>query len=494
MKSEKETKEKNIHLSEMDIKEKQFATTLDSLIQETLIKLNVAPGIAVACVKNGKTMLSEGYGYTDVEKKEPVTDTTLFYIASTTKSFTGLMAAVLHEKEILPLNTTLESLFPKVPWHDSIYAKNVTTKHLLAHTSNIHNGPLTYALAYNGHYTDKTLNDLVKYAIPREEKGFNVFNYDNTGYNLFTLGLENEKGLQWKELLKKEVFSPLKMNRTTTSLSVIKKNNWQLAQPHAGIIMGDTIVKSKLIKTDKTLQSAGGMFSTAKDLTKWLKANLNPSMYPELKNAIELSHEPIAYNNVKSYRFNTEGAYGLGWYNIEYNNKHILFHPGGYPGYRTLISFSPDLNLGVAIMANGNHLADQLNTLITRFTYDYWDNREEAFNKFNIELNRLLDLKSRVLDQFKMDRESRSKRKWTIDKTINHTGIYKHPYRGQIEVVQKGDSIQLRYGNLISNSEPSSKQNAVRVEFIPFSGENISFIYKNGHPLKLVYREREFVK
>src|ERR1700676_190765 len=59
----------------------------DDFMAKAMTEFKV-PGAAVAIVKDGKIVLSKGYGYRDVARKQPVTGATIFPIASITKSFT----------------------------------------------------------------------------------------------------------------------------------------------------------------------------------------------------------------------------------------------------------------------------------------------------------------------------------------------------------------------------------------------------------------------
>src|SRR3954454_14030963 len=59
----------------------------DAYVTRTMDDWKV-PGAAIVIVKDGKVILSKGYGLRDVQKKLPVTEQTLFPIASITKSFT----------------------------------------------------------------------------------------------------------------------------------------------------------------------------------------------------------------------------------------------------------------------------------------------------------------------------------------------------------------------------------------------------------------------
>ena len=65
---------------------------IDTFI-EALLKCWKVPGMNLAIVKNGKILLTKGYGYADLDTKKPVTDTTLFCIASCTKAFTSTLLA-----------------------------------------------------------------------------------------------------------------------------------------------------------------------------------------------------------------------------------------------------------------------------------------------------------------------------------------------------------------------------------------------------------------
>src|SRR5437867_3351221 len=70
---------------------------LDTFVNKVL-KVWHAPGVAIAVVEKNKVVFTGGFGYRDMEKKLPVTETTLFAIGSCTKAFTASMLGML-EKE-----------------------------------------------------------------------------------------------------------------------------------------------------------------------------------------------------------------------------------------------------------------------------------------------------------------------------------------------------------------------------------------------------------
>lgn len=62
---------------------------LDSFINATMMTYHI-PGVAVSIIKDGEIFFSKGYGWANVGREVPVTDTTSFMLASVSKTVTGL--------------------------------------------------------------------------------------------------------------------------------------------------------------------------------------------------------------------------------------------------------------------------------------------------------------------------------------------------------------------------------------------------------------------
>src|SRR5436190_7415648 len=62
---------------------------------DSVLKLFEVPGISLTIVKDGKVLLAKGYGVKKIGEKIPVTEHTLFSIASNTKAFTAVALAIL---------------------------------------------------------------------------------------------------------------------------------------------------------------------------------------------------------------------------------------------------------------------------------------------------------------------------------------------------------------------------------------------------------------
>ena len=184
------------------------------------------------------------------------------------------MATLLkeHQGEVTD-NTTLCELFPKFKFAE-IEPCKVNVRHLLTHTSGIDNHPLVLATAYTGIHSPTLRQALVENSYPHKTAALNQFEYTNVGYNILSVWFENQFQQSWQQTLHDSVLKPLKMQRTSALMSDVKKNNWRLARA--------TRLKVKTHgsryickKKDNTMQAAGGMISTAQDLSRFLIAQLN---------------------------------------------------------------------------------------------------------------------------------------------------------------------------------------------------------------------------
>jgi CubicO group peptidase (beta-lactamase class C family) len=104
------------------------AALLDGLIETN------APGLAVLVAQNGKILFEKGCGLADRQHRVAVTPQTSFCIGSVTKQFTASAILKLQEQGKLGVDDNLSKYIPDFP-----RGNEVTLRHLLTHTSGLHN-------------------------------------------------------------------------------------------------------------------------------------------------------------------------------------------------------------------------------------------------------------------------------------------------------------------------------------------------------------------
>ena len=122
-----------------------YSGRLDAFI-ESAWALDLSPGMALAVVQGDRVVYSKGFGYADLDTKRRVTPETLFYVASTSKSFTAFAVALLDHRGKLDLDAPLSRLLPDVRLQEPLSAASITMRDLLTHTHGIANsGPVVYS-------------------------------------------------------------------------------------------------------------------------------------------------------------------------------------------------------------------------------------------------------------------------------------------------------------------------------------------------------------
>ena len=87
------------------------------------------------------------------------------------------------------------------------------------------------------------------------------------------------------------------------------------------------------------------------------------------------------------------------------------------------------------------------------------------------------------------DRERRSTREWQLTQPRSaYTGSYSNEDYGTADITIEGDDLRVTIGNLSSVAEPFTRENSIRVEMVPFSGDVIQFVMgADGVPTSFNY-------
>src|SRR5699024_4115919 len=109
---------------------------IDSLVHKSMEAFNV-PGMAVAVLKDGKTIVKKGYGVSSVDTQQPVDTETLFGIASNSKAFTTAALAQLVDEGKIDWDTKVTAVIPEFKLYDSYATAEFTIRDLLTHRSGL---------------------------------------------------------------------------------------------------------------------------------------------------------------------------------------------------------------------------------------------------------------------------------------------------------------------------------------------------------------------
>jgi CubicO group peptidase (beta-lactamase class C family) len=294
------------------------------------------PGVQVAVWVDGDWIWRENFGFEDIEKQKPVSDSTVFRIASVSKSFTSLVFGKLMEEGVLTIDSDIREYLPDFP------EKNYSIKvwQLPSSTSGIR------------HYTssDPRINQLNYASIEASLDRFKEdplifepgtdFHYSSYGWVLLSVLMEKASGLSFFELMER-VWFHLGMNNSSFDLP--NNTNPNLAKSY---VMGKNQKRIPApLENRSFMYAGGGMISNVTDMVKVGMEILNPD-YLESETIDFLTRPVILENGENTY-------YGMGWeVGVNRWGDEVIFHSGSMPGARSHLVIFPKERLVFAYLAN----------------------------------------------------------------------------------------------------------------------------------------------
>lgn len=319
--------------------------SLDATIQQALELVGATPGLAVGILRDGEVIYARGFGVADLESCAPITPETSFYLLSLTKSFTGMLAALLQEEGTLELDQPLTHYLPGLALPAPLNPAQTSLRDLLLHRAGFFNGAINYRSFLPGNLDDEALiHVLERYSNPAPIE----FRYSNMGYVIFATVLRTALGKPWTELLEERLFSPLGMKATTTS--IVEATAGEFAYPY-GLTPAGAFERWP-VKVQAQMHAAGGVASNVVDLLRWVEANLEggridgESLLPA--RVVRQAQAPQIQYDLRYGRYR-RFAYGLGVHNSDLDGELVLHHFGG-PIH---LSFAPERRLGMVLLSAG---------------------------------------------------------------------------------------------------------------------------------------------
>ena len=468
--------------AQLSVEPSPVTTALDS-VASRFFALNGAPGMGVVVVQGDRVVYKRGFGRADVESNRAFTAQTPFYIASTTKSFTGLAAAILADRGTWNLDAPLSRYLAGLELRAPLSADSISIRSLLSHTHGINNaGPLTIRLAYTG---DLRTDADLRRALARHgaAQGGRSYAYGNIGYNVAAMAMQQLTGLSWQQLLEREVLAPAGM--THTSPFVSRFDAAQLAQPYATTPSG--FVRLRYGKTDENMQSAGGLITTLDDMALWLMAHVNDGrirdkqVFPAA--AIREAHRNQVTTPIRTRSYLPTIGYGFGWQLSQFGSDTLLTHGGGFAGFATHMSLFPATKTGIAIFANEGDLGTPQVEILGTALHDVMRGRPMISPDSMASIARLFDGRRQ---QIASDLQRRAARSQTLPHPRSaYTGSFTHPDWGTIHIGLRGDTLEFRMGVARADAEVfDAGKNQFRVELLG-SADVVTAVVENGRIIAL---------
>lgn len=329
---------------------------LDSYVEKGMKKWDL-PGLAIAIVKDGKVILSKGFGVKDIETKSPVDENTHFFIASNTKLFTGTALAYLAYQKKLDLNDAITKYYPEYQLYDSLSTVQVSIRDMLTHRI----GTKTFQGDFTFWNTSLTRDEIMSKMKLLKPVGVFRQDYGYCNSCFLTAGqiIPKVTADSWEGFVEKNITTPLGMNQTFVSSNGVRNKTGNMATPYTTSFSG----KLQQVPDDNwdNLGPAASMVSNVKDISKWLLMQLDSGRsggrqvlpWPVLQATRDV--QIVTRSRKSGYLPMHFTGYGLGVFAGDYNGKQLYWHTGGAAGMVSNVCFVPEENLGIVILTNNDN-------------------------------------------------------------------------------------------------------------------------------------------
>jgi CubicO group peptidase (beta-lactamase class C family) len=323
------------------------------------------PGVAYGLVVDGKLVYKGNIGYTDIEKKIPVSSASLFRIASMSKSFACMAILKLRDEGKLNLDDPAYLYIPelkklKYPTAD---APHITIRHLMTHGA---------GFPEDNPWGDRQLADTDKDLIALIEKQLSfsnppgiAFEYSNLGFALQGKIISVVSGMRYQDYIKKYIWEPLGMTTTTYEYADVAPDKlahgyrWLNNKWNEEELLHDT--------KDGSWGAMGAMISSIDEFANYMAFHLSAwppnnatDNGPIKRSSVREMHHPWRWNGFNpNYRYpdgrscaiTTAYCYGLGWMK-DCDGKTYIAHSGGLPGFGSQWRIMPEYGIGIVSFAN----------------------------------------------------------------------------------------------------------------------------------------------
>lgn len=312
---------------------------LDGLVPAQLNQSDIA-GVTISVVKDGKVLFAKGYGYADVQKKQPVSaQETLFRPGSISKLFTWTAVMQLFEQGKLDLDRDVnEYLDFKIP---EAFGKPITLKNIMTHTPGFEE-QVKDLFTTSG---TPNLSEYLKTHIPaRIYPPGTVPAYSNYATALAGYIVQRVSGRPFEEYVVENIFKPLNMTRSTFSQP--------LPSSLASSMSGGYRLGSDPSEPFEVINPfpAGSLSSSATDMAQFMMAHLENG---QLGDAHILKPETVGLMHSRLFALDdAANAMCYGFYEESRNGHRIIGHGGDTVYFHSDLHLVLDQKLGFFVSYN----------------------------------------------------------------------------------------------------------------------------------------------
>jgi CubicO group peptidase (beta-lactamase class C family) len=311
---------------------------------ETKMREHRVPGVAIGIVDKG-SVITRGLGITNVEDPLPVTDHTVFPIASISKTFAATAMMRLVEQGKVDLKAPVRKYLPDFKVRDAQVSSDVTIWHLLTHSPGWEgqvSGPERGEDTLRN-FVATTMTDLMQVAPPTA-----AWSYNNAAYSVAGRVIEVVSGTSINRATRDLVFTPLDLAHAGTTAGDFIVNRFASGHVNRAGETSTSLIRPYVHATSVT---SGGIGVCIADLMTYAKFHLGDGTNEKGERILSRA----SLDQMKTPQLekqSTDDAIGLGWHIRRVGGVRVAGQGGTAGGHILVLSIVPEHNFAIGILTN----------------------------------------------------------------------------------------------------------------------------------------------
>lgn len=303
-----------------------------------LWKENEGAGGQLLVTYKGETVFDKCYGYANIETGTPITQDTVFHVASVTKQITVMCVMILHERGLLNVFDDVRKYIPDL----IAFPQPMTLKNMMNNVSGLRDQ--WELLHHSGRKMEDALVQTDTRNIIARQRGLNFeplekYMYSNSNFTLLATIVERVSGKTLPEFAKENIFEPLGMTSTFI------RDDFRMLVPNRAYSYHDDGYNYTNGVLTFGVYGSTSLHTTCRDFTKWLWQFKNPTLISaDTMNNIMLDRPTLKDGTVSIYAGGVKHDYLEG--------HRFVQHGGANAGFRTFSMIFPEDDLTIVLLAN----------------------------------------------------------------------------------------------------------------------------------------------
>jgi CubicO group peptidase (beta-lactamase class C family) len=304
------------------------------------------PGVAIGILDNG-AITTRGLGVTNVEDPLPITEHTVFPIASISKTFAATMAMRLVEQGKLDLKAPVRQYVPEFRVADEAVSREATMWHLLTHSGGWEgqiSGP------ERGEDTLRNFVATVMSTNMQVAPPSAAWSYNNAGFSVAGRVIEAITGTSINRAVRDLVFAPLGLTHAGTTAGDFIVNRFAAGHQYRG----DGPPRLQRPFSPSTSVTAGGVGLCLTDLLAYARFHMGDGRAADGTRVLSRASLDLM-RTAQLHKQSTDDDIGLGWHLRTVGALRVAAHGGTLAGHVLLLEIAPERNFAIGILTNSTN-------------------------------------------------------------------------------------------------------------------------------------------